>query len=119
MLSVLQWAGIWLLIRYAASPTWAQQLPAVACPEYFEYLSFNGEFIGHIAVRHDPLYETNNLRVEFSQYGAYDWVGFLVNHYHRAKALAIAFPCSYHTWTCSTVCFFGPTAKQGVNTLKV
>lgn len=73
--SALQWAGILLAIAYSMSPTGAQQLPAVACPEYFEYLSFNGEFIGHIALRHDPLFETNNLRVEFSQYGAYDWVG--------------------------------------------
>lgn len=76
MLSELQWAGILLLLTCSMSPTRAQQLPTVACPEYFEYLSFNGEFIGHIAVRHDPLFETNNLRVEFSQYGAYEWVGF-------------------------------------------
>lgn len=93
MLSELQWAGILLLLTCSMSPTWAQQLPSVACPEYFEYLSFNGEFIGHIAVRHDPLFETNNLRVEFSQYGAYEWVGFPMTHH--AGALPAMFPKSY------------------------
>lgn len=53
----------------------AQRLPNIACPQFFEYLSYNQQFIGHIAVRHDPQYESNELVVEFSQYGAYQWVG--------------------------------------------
>lgn len=103
MPSDLQWAGILLLITCSISPTWAQQLPPVACPEYFEYLSFNGEFIGHIALRHDPLYEKNDLRVEFSQYGAYDWVGFPMSHHEALMMFPALFPKSYHTLTRSDV----------------
>ncbi|KAM8702984.1 hypothetical protein ACLKA7_005343 [Drosophila subpalustris] len=55
------------------SPTTAQQLPPIACPQYFQYLAFNGQIIGHISIEHDPLFEVNNLVVEFSQRGAYDW----------------------------------------------
>ncbi|KAH8388322.1 hypothetical protein KR093_003860 [Drosophila rubida] len=51
----------------------AQQLPYIACPQYFKYLAFNGQFIGHLSLYHDPIYEVNNVVVEFSQRGAYDW----------------------------------------------
>ncbi|KAH8388321.1 hypothetical protein KR093_003857 [Drosophila rubida] len=52
-----------------ATRTVAQQVPPVACPQYFEYLSFNQQFVGRITMHHDPRYEDNVLRVEFSQRG--------------------------------------------------
>lgn len=47
----------------------AQQVPPVACPEYFEYLAYNQEYVGRISIRHDAQYQENTLRVEFSQPG--------------------------------------------------
>ncbi|EDW14951.1 uncharacterized protein Dmoj_GI24542 [Drosophila mojavensis] len=48
----------------------AQQVPPIACPEYFEYLAYNQEYVGRISIRHDPQYQENTLRVEFSQPGS-------------------------------------------------
>jgi len=55
---------LWLTILTAG-----QQVPPIACPQYFEYLSFNREFVGRITVQHDPQYQENIVRVEFSQHG--------------------------------------------------
>ncbi|XP_034489087.1 putative serine protease 42 [Drosophila innubila] len=49
--------------------TAGQQVPPIACPQYFEYLSFNREFVGRITIQHDPQYQENTVRVEFSQRG--------------------------------------------------
>ncbi|XP_001996631.2 serine protease gd [Drosophila grimshawi] len=63
--------GFLLSLLWLISPTSAQ-LPNNACSQYFEYLSFNQQFIGHISVRLNPQFE-NVLVVEFSQRGAYTW----------------------------------------------
>lgn len=52
----------------------AQLVPPIACPQYFEYLSYNQDYVGHISVRHDPQYQENTVAVEFSQPGRLDSV---------------------------------------------
>ncbi|KAL7730505.1 hypothetical protein ACLKA6_000507 [Drosophila palustris] len=60
---------LWLTTTTTTRTTTAQQVPPVACPQYFEYLSFNREFVGRITIEHDPQYQENTLRVQFSQRG--------------------------------------------------
>ncbi|KAH8414487.1 hypothetical protein KR215_007331, partial [Drosophila sulfurigaster] len=62
-----------LLLFCMLSLNAAQQLPSIPCPQYFNYLSFNGQFIGRLKLYHDPLYEVNNVVVDFSQRGAYQF----------------------------------------------
>lgn len=59
--------GIFVTLLFLAWPSAAQRVPPVACPQYFEYLSFNQEYVGRISVRHDPEYQENTLSVQFSQ----------------------------------------------------
>ncbi|EDW04736.1 GH22210 [Drosophila grimshawi] len=58
--------------------TWSSsaQVPPVACPEYFQYLAYNQEYIGRVSVRHDPQYAENTLRIQFSQRGSLTSVSF-------------------------------------------
>ncbi|XP_034113798.1 putative serine protease 42 [Drosophila albomicans] len=59
--------GTFLLLTVSETNT--QQVPPIACPQYFEYLSYNREFVGRITMQHDPRYQDNVLQVEFSQRG--------------------------------------------------
>lgn len=61
--------GIFLKLLLLPWPSSAQQVPPVACPEYFEYLAYNQEYVGRISIRHDAQYQENTLRLEFSQPG--------------------------------------------------
>lgn len=63
-----------LLSLLAVHSSSAQLVPPVACPQYFEYLGYNQEYVGHISVRHDPQFQENTVRVEFSQPGRLDSV---------------------------------------------
>ncbi|EDW68299.1 serine protease 42 [Drosophila virilis] len=71
--------GIFITLLFLTWPSAAQRVPPVACPQYFEYLSFNQEYVGRIAVRHDPRYQENTLSVQFSQRSRLnsDYVGSL------------------------------------------
>lgn len=63
-----------LLSLLALHSSSAQQVPPVACPQYFAYLGYNQEYVGQISVRHDPQFQENTVRVEFSQRGTLDSV---------------------------------------------
>jgi len=102
-----------LSVVFLISQSTAQRLPHISCPQYFEYLSFNGQFIGHITIHHDPLYDVNNLVVEFSQYGAYDWVGTKIYHIRCFRMHSLFFPvCSYHTLTPHINSLLSKTERQ-------
>ncbi|BFF90558.1 brain-specific serine protease 4-like [Drosophila madeirensis] len=49
------------------------QLPANACSQFFGYQSYNGQYIGLVTVRHNPLVNNHTLFLEFSQHGFYNW----------------------------------------------
>jgi len=104
--------GIWLTLLDLISPGSAQYLPPIACPQFFDYLSFNGQFIGHISIEHDPLFEENNLVVEFSQRGAYDWVGNQIYIQYKVHSIIIILLCSYHTLTPRINSLLGKTQSQ-------
>lgn len=63
-----------LLSLLALHSSSGQQIPPVACPQYFEYLGYNQEYVGRISLRHDPQFQENTVRVEFSQRGSLDSV---------------------------------------------
>lgn len=46
-----------------------QNLPYIACPDIFEYLEYNNQYIGHIQVVLDSSSVENVVGVEFSQRG--------------------------------------------------
>ncbi|XP_022211550.2 phenoloxidase-activating enzyme 1 [Drosophila obscura] len=49
------------------------QLPANACSQFFGYQRYNGQYIGLVTVRHDPMVNNHTLFLEFSQPGFYTW----------------------------------------------
>ncbi|XP_030369207.1 serine protease gd-like [Scaptodrosophila lebanonensis] len=61
------WLLSGLLLMLRSEEIFAQNVPHIACPQYFEYLAFNQEYIGRLTLPHDPRYGNNTIFVEFSQ----------------------------------------------------
>ncbi|XP_068153429.1 serine protease 33 [Drosophila tropicalis] len=56
-----------LLVLLQLSRNFGQNIPPIACPQIFQYLAHEQQYIGHIALPLNPELSDNKLEVKFSQ----------------------------------------------------